>query len=79
MGRSVPLVYARQGVCPKSSLCYVWSAHIITRGIVQDEIVPAGMYGRVVDITPRGGVVIEGQAALGTVVELVREIKLLVY
>ena len=63
LGRSVPLVYAGQEVYPDQPVLRM-EHRIITRGIVQDEIVPAGMYGRVVDITPRGGVVIEGQAAL---------------
>ena len=63
LGRSVPLVYTGQEVYPDQPVLRM-EHHIVTHGIVQDEIVPAGMYGRVVAVTQRGGTVIEGQAAL---------------
>ncbi len=62
--RGVPMVHAGQEVQPDRPVLRMEQAGIAVSGVSQNEIVPAGMHGRVVDITPRGGVVIEGQAAL---------------
>ncbi len=61
--RSVPLVYTGQEVYPDQPVLRR-EHRVVTREIAQNEIVPAGMYGRVVAITQRGGIVIEGQAAI---------------
>ncbi|GAC1693733.1 MAG: hypothetical protein NVS9B9_16090 [Ktedonobacteraceae bacterium] len=59
----VPLVYSGQEVQPDQPVLRM--EHRTIRGeIAQDDVVPAGMYGRVVDVTPRGGIVIEAKAVL---------------
>ncbi len=61
--RVVPLVYAGQDLRPDQPLQRV-EPRVTGSTATRDEVVPAGMYGRVVDVTQRGGVVIEGTAAL---------------
>ena len=63
LARGVPLVYSGQEVQPDQPVLRM-EHRIATGGTVQDEVVPAALYGRVVDITPRGGIVIEAQAAI---------------
>ncbi len=63
LARSVPLVYKGQEVQPDQPVLRMEHRTVMGR-IVQDEVVPAGLYGQVVDVTWRGGVVIETQAAI---------------
>ncbi len=63
LAHGVPLVYSGQEVQPDQPVLRM-EHRIATGGIVQDEVVPAGLYGHVVDITQRGGIVIETQAAI---------------
>ncbi len=63
LARGVPLVYSGQEVQPDQPVLRM-EHRIATGGMVQDEVVPSGLYGRVVDITQRGGIVIEAQAAI---------------
>ncbi len=63
LARGVPLVYNGQEVQPDQPVLRM-EHRIATGGIAQDEVVPAGLYGHVVDITQRGGIVIEAQAAV---------------
>ena len=63
LARGVPLVYSGQEVQPDQPVLRM--EHRTARGdIAQDEVVPAGMYGHVVDATQRGGIVIEAQTAI---------------
>ncbi len=59
----VPLVYNGQEVQPDQPVLRM-EHRMVAGSIAQDEVVPAGMHGRVVDITQRGGVVIEAQASV---------------
>ncbi len=61
--RGVPLVEAGQEVSPDQPVLRMERRTAVAKSS-HDEIVPAGMYGRVVELTSRGGVVLEGQAAL---------------
>ena len=61
--RVVPLVYAGQELRPDQPIQRI-EPRIMGGTATRDEVVPAGMYGRVVDVTQRGGIVIEGSAAL---------------
>lgn len=63
LARGVPLVYTGQTVQPDQPMLRM-EHRTATGQILHDEIVPAGMYGHVVAITQRGGIVIEGQAAV---------------
>ncbi len=63
IARGVPLVYLGEEVSPDRPVLRM-EQRAVPEEPSQDEIVPAGMYGRVVDITWRGGVVIEGRAAV---------------
>ncbi len=63
LARGVPLVYSGQEVQPDQPVLRM-EHRIASGGIAQDEVVPSGLYGRVVDVTQRGGIVIEAQAAL---------------
>ncbi len=63
LARGVPLVYTGQEVQPDQPVLRM-EHQTVAGKIAQDEIVPAGMYGHVVNITHRGGIVIEGQAAI---------------
>ncbi|GAC1393100.1 MAG: hypothetical protein NVS4B11_28370 [Ktedonobacteraceae bacterium] len=63
LARSIPLVYIGQEVQPDRPVLRMEPRGAIG-GFSQNEIVPAGVYGHVVDITPRGGIVIEGQVAI---------------
>ena len=61
--RGVPLVYNGQEVQPDQPVLRM-EHRTITGSTTQNDVVPAGLYGRVVDVTPRGGIVIEAQAAV---------------
>ncbi len=61
--RVVPLVYAGQELRPDQPIQRI-EPRTTGGTTTRDEVVPAGMYGRVVDVTQRGGIVIEGAAAL---------------
>lgn len=65
--KAVPLVYPGQEVLPDQPVLRLLPSNQADTG--QGEVVPAGLRGRVVEISPRGGVVIESPAALvqGTV------------
>ena len=63
LARSVPLVYTGQEVHPNQPVLRM-EHRTVTSEMARDEVVPAGMYGRVVDVTARGGIVIEGQTAI---------------
>ena len=59
--KAVPLVYPGQEVLPDQPVMRLSSNQPDTGS---NEVVPAGLRGRVVEISPRGGVVIESPAAL---------------
>ena len=61
--RGVPVVTVGQDVYPDQPVLRMERRAATGKG-ANVEVVPAGMYGRVVELTPRGGVVLEGQAAL---------------
>jgi hypothetical protein len=61
--RIVPLVYAGQELRPDQPIQRI-EPRVKSSTATRDEVVPAGMYGRAVDVTPRGGIVVEGSAAL---------------
>ena len=61
--RGVPLVYAGQELRPDQPIQRI-EPRITGGTAIRDEVVPAGMYGRVVDVTQRGGIIIEGSVAL---------------
>ncbi len=61
--RGVPLVYTGQEVQPDQPVLRMEQRAVVGQ-TSKNEVVPAGMYGRVVDVTPRGGIVIEGQVSL---------------
>ncbi len=63
LARAVPLVYSGQEVQPDQPVLRM-EHRTATGGIAQDEVVPAGLYGHVVDVTQRGGIVIETQATV---------------
>ena len=63
LARGVPLVYNGQEVQPDQPVLRM-EHRIASGGIVQDDVVAAGLYGHVVDITRRGGIVIEAQATV---------------
>ncbi len=58
----VPLVYVGQEVLPDQPVLRLEPRSSVSTSI--PESVPAGLHGRVVEITPRGGVIIESRAAL---------------
>ncbi len=63
LARAVPLVYSGQEVQPDQPVLRM-EHRTATGDIAQDEVVPAGLYGHVVDVTQRGGIVIEARAAV---------------
>ncbi len=69
-GRCVPLVVVGQRVAPDQTVIRVEQQHghtdkpVTTTAQDAPELLPAGLYGRVVEITRRGGVVIEGYATI---------------
>lgn len=60
--KAVPLVYPGQEVLPDQPVMRLLSSNQPDTG--SGEVVPAGLRGRVVEISPGGGVVIESPAAL---------------
>lgn len=60
--KAVPLMYPGQEVLPDQPVIRLLSSNQPDTGA--GEVVPAGLRGRVVEISPRGGVVIESPAAL---------------
>jgi len=60
--KAVPLVYPGQEVMPDQPVLRLLAAKQTDTG--SGEVVPAGLRGRVIEISPRGGVVIESPAAL---------------
>ncbi|HZO70733.1 MAG TPA: hypothetical protein VFB60_00945 [Ktedonobacteraceae bacterium] len=60
--KAVPLVYPGQEVLPDQPVLRFPATKQTDTG--SGEVVPAGLRGRVVEISPRGGVVIESPAAL---------------
>jgi len=60
--KAVPLVYPGQEVLPDQPVMRLLSSSQPDTG--SGEIVPAGLRGRVVEVSPRGGVVIESPAVL---------------
>ena len=61
----VPLVSMEQEIQPDQPIQRIepYMTAVVDEA-KRDEVVPSGMYGRVVDITQRGGIVIEGPAAI---------------
>lgn len=65
--KCIPLVYPEQKVAPDQPVLRLENAQALeynTGSPSATETVPAGLVGRVVRITPRGGVVIESRAML---------------
>lgn len=60
--KAVPLVYPGQEVLPDQPVLRLLAAKQTDTGA--GEVIPAGLRGRVVEISPRGGVVIESPAAV---------------